>query len=244
MFGSNFKARIIKLEYYTTDSCLCRNDKPRKTTFMCYITKLTRTAAELQKRFKAEMVVKDQYKMNSQISGFDFGKTPIITDSKSDLIQHFNWGLIPSFAQNEEIRSFTLNAKIETLSEKSSFRESVNKRCLVLANGFYEWKWHDTKGRNKEKFLIGLKNEELFAFAGIYSSWLNPYTNETTNSFSIVTTEADSLMAEIHNIKKRMPVVLSRENERDWLNGMELGHFVKPEIPLVAISQEPQTSLF
>lgn len=211
---------------------------------MCYNTKLTKTAEELQKRFKADVVVKEQYKMNSHISGFDFRKTPVVTDCQSDKIQLFNWGLIPSFAENEEIRSFTLNAKIETLDEKPSFRDSVNKRCLVIANGFYEWKWHDTKGRNKEKFLIGLENEELFAFAGIYSSWINPFTNETINSYSIVTTEANEMMAEIHNIKKRMPVILSGKNEIDWLKGESLELFAKPNIPLIAISQEAQKSLF
>ena len=215
-----------------------------KNIYMCYNTKLTRTAAELQKRFKAEMVVEQQYKMNSQISGFNFSQTPIITDLEEDKIQLYNWGLIPSFAENEDIRAFTLNAKIETLTEKPSFKDSVNKRCLVIANGFYEWKWHDTKGRNKEKFLIGIENEELFAFAGIYSSWVNPFTTEIVNSYSIVTTEANEMMAENHNIKKRMPVVLNTENEKKWLKGMELSNFKKVETPLIAISQESQKSLF
>ena len=211
---------------------------------MCFHTKQTKSAKELQKRFKANVIEPQKLELSKQISGFEFSQTPVITNLEKETIQHFNWGLIPSFAENEDIRSFTLNAKIETLTEKPSFKESINKRCLVIANGFYEWKWHDTKGRNKEKFLIGIENEELFAFAGIYSCWVNPFTNEIVNSYSIVTTEANELMAEIHNIKKRMPIVLTPNNEQEWLNGEDIESFKKVNTPLIAISQEAQQSLF
>ena len=211
---------------------------------MCFNTKLTRAAAEIKKRFDADMAIETRLNLSNQISGFNFPKTPVITNEDKRVIQNYNWGLIPSFSDNEDIRSFTLNAKIETLTEKPSFKNSINKRCLVIANGFYEWKWHDTKGRNKEKFLIGIENEELFAFAGIYSSWVNPFTNEIVNSYSIVTTEANEVMAEIHNIKKRMPVVLTPQNEMDWLDGVEVESFRTVNTELIAISEEAQKSLF
>ena len=211
---------------------------------MCFNTKITSKASELKKRFKAKMVEEEQYEINIQLSGFNYPQTPIISNLDKDKIQLFNWGLIPNSAENEVIRSFTLNAKIETLSEKPSFKNSINKRCLVIANGFYEWKWHDTKGRNKEKFLVGLENEDLFAFAGIWSSWKNPFNNEIVNSYSIVTTEANKLMAEIHNIKKRMPVVLSPKNEINWLEGDEINDFRTIDVDLIAVSQENQQSLF
>ncbi|MDB4089234.1 SOS response-associated peptidase [Flavobacteriales bacterium] len=211
---------------------------------MCFNTKITSKASELKKRFKAKMVEEEQYEINIQSSGFNYPQTPIISNLDKDNIQLFNWGLIPNSAENEDIRSFTLNAKIETLSEKPSFKNSINKRCLVIANGFYEWKWHDTKGRNKEKFLVGLENEDLFAFAGIWSSWKNPFNNEIVNSYSIVTTEANKLMAEIHNIKKRMPVVLSPKNEINWLEGDEINDFRTIDVDLIAVSQENQQSLF
>lgn len=211
---------------------------------MCYNTKLTRTAAELQKRFKAEMVVADNYEVKAQISGFDYPKTPVITNENPAIIKSYNWGLIPSFAENADIRAYTLNARIETILEKPSYIESAQKRCLIIANGFYEWHWHDTKGRNKEKFFISIPDEELFAFAGIYSSWTNPKTSEVIDNYSIVTTQANELMAKIHNIKKRMPLVLTPQNEKEWLAGADFEDFKKVDVKLIAISQEPQQSLF
>jgi len=211
---------------------------------MCYNTKLTRKAAEIEKRFKADLVVQNELQLSEQISGFNFPKTPVITKDFPNSIHFYNWGLIPSFSQNNEIRQYTLNAKIETLSKKRSFEEYIENRCLVIVNGFYEWKWHDTKGRNKEKFLIGLKNETLFALAGIYASWKNPVTDELVNSYSIVTTEANELMSEIHNIKKRMPVILTPENETQWLDGSELSNFTKVEANLIAESKDSQMKLF
>ncbi len=211
---------------------------------MCYNTKLTRKASEIEKRFTADMAVKGELQPNEQISGFSFPKTPIITNALPKTIQFYHWGLIPSFAVDAKIRAHTLNARIETILDKPSYAESAQKRCLVIANGFYEWTWHDSKGKNKEKFLITIPGEELFAFAGIYSSWTNPNTAEVVDSYSIVTTEANELMAEIHNIKKRMPIILTEQNEQDWLEGDDFEHFKKPEIELVAISQEAQQSLF
>lgn len=211
---------------------------------MCYNTKLTRKASEIEKRFAADMAVKGELQPNKQISGFSFLKTPIITNAHPKSVQFYHWGLIPSFADDAKIRAHTLNARIETILDKPSYAESAQKRCLVIANGFYEWTWHDSKGKNKEKFLITIPGEELFAFAGIYSSWINPNTAEVCDSYSIVTTEANELMAEIHNIKKRMPIILTEQNEQDWLAGDDFENFKKPEIELVAISQEAQQSLF
>ena len=107
------------------------------------------------------------------MNGFDFPKTPIITNENPEIIELYNWGLIPDWSKSEDIRALTLNAKIETIHEKPSFKNIVNQRCLVLANGFYEWQWRDSKGKNKVKYEIGIENDELFAFAGLYSHWIN-----------------------------------------------------------------------
>ena len=211
---------------------------------MCNNIKLTKSAVEIQKRFKVELVANLQLQPSEQIKGFLFPKTPIITNIQPKSLQLFNWGLIPSFADNAKIRAYTLNSRIETILEKPSYVHSASKRCLVIANGFYEWTWHDKKGRNKEKFFISIPNEELFAFAGIYSSWINPYTTEVIDSYSIVTTEANELMSRIHNVKKRMPVILNPQNEQNWLNGDSFDDFKKVDIPLVAVSQEAQQRLF
>lgn len=195
---------------------------------MCFHSKQTKLALEVENRFKAKIDRPNEFIRQEHINGFDFPKTPVITDEQPEVITHFNWGLIPSWAKDEGIRKFTLNAKIETLDEKPSFRNSVNKRCLVIANGFYEWQWLDSKGKNKRKYEIGIGNDDLFAFAGIYSEWVNQNTGEIINSYAIVTTEANHLMAEIHNIKKRMPVILKKEDEANWLSNKPYQNFAFP----------------
>jgi putative SOS response-associated peptidase YedK len=111
---------------------------------------------------------------------------------------------------------------------------TVKNRCLVIADGFYEWQWLDKKGTKKQKYLLTHKESEPFAFAGLYSNWLDKNTGEIRNTYTIVTTEANALMAEIHNNKKRMPVILKPEREKDWLNGDEINSFSKDEIDLLA----------
>lgn len=213
---------------------------------MCFHSKQTKLALEVENRFKAKIDRPSELKRQEHINGFDFPKTPVIIDEQPEVITHFNWGLIPSWAKDEDIRKFTLNAKIETLDEKPSFRNSINKRCLVIANGFYEWQWLDSKGKNKQKYEIGIGNDELFAFAGIYSEWVNQVTGEIINSYAIVTTEANSLMAEIHNIKKRMPVILNQEDESKWLNHQPYQEFALPyQVDLIATNlDKPQNLLF
>ena len=195
---------------------------------MCFHSKQSKDAPTVQNRFKA--TIKDTALFNSQseFNGFTFPKTPIITNAAPQIIQHFNWGLIPTWSKDNSIRAYTLNARIETITEKPSFKNYIQHRCLVLADGFYEWKWLDSKGKNKQKYLITLPNEELYAYAGIYSEYTDQETGETINSYSIVTTEANALMSEIHNIKKRMPIILKPEDESNWLNGVAINNFKLP----------------
>ena len=105
---------------------------------------------------------------------------------------------------------------------KASFRSSLNNRCLVLSDGFYEWQWLDDKGKQKLKFLITRPNEEAFAFAGLWNDWVDKSTGEIIKTYTIITTAANELMAKIHNNKKRMPFILSNEIEEAWLQGEEL----------------------
>ncbi len=195
---------------------------------MCFHSKQSKAATEVQNRFKAKIDNISLFTPQENINGFNFPLTPIITDEAPEIITNYNWGLIPSWSQNEDIRKLTLNAKIETLDEKPSFRNSVNKRCLVIANGFYEWQWQDSKGKNKTKYEIGVGNEELFAFAGIYSQWKDTSTGLIRNTYAIITTEANTLMAEIHNTKKRMPVILKQEDEKKWLEHEPYQEFAFP----------------
>lgn len=196
---------------------------------MCFHSKQSKEAKVLEKRFKAEFNNPlSNFLVTDHINGFMFPKTPVITNKEPELIKMYNWGLIPGWAKDNTIRQYTLNAKIETVAEKPSFRNSINKRCLILADGFYEWKWLDNKGKSKEKYLITLPNDEPFAFAGIWSEWVDKSTGEIIDSYSILTTEANPLMAEIHNIKKRMPVILRQEDELKWLEKTPIEQFAYP----------------
>jgi putative SOS response-associated peptidase YedK len=112
---------------------------------------------------------------------------------------------------------------------------STSKRCLVLADGFYEWKWLDPKGKSKQKYLLTLPDNKAFAFAGLWNTWTNRNTGETLNTYTIITTAANELMSEIHNTKKRMPVILNPEAEKNWLDG---GEFVMQNDLIQAVPLE------
>ena len=215
---------------------------------MCYQTRIIRQKEEIMERFNAAIDELYDYNPIEFCSAFDFPKTPIITNANSSKIQLFNWGLIPHWSEDESIRNYTLNARIETLSEKKSFKDIIQNRCLIIADGFYEWQWKTKSGSKKEKYLITLPNEELFAFAGIYSQWTN-FNNEKINSYSIITTEANELMSVIHNNKQRMPVILKSEDEQSWLQGEDYNAFAYPySCDLIASSLNNehlnQTNLF
>ncbi|MCC6818550.1 MAG: SOS response-associated peptidase [Bacteroidia bacterium] len=188
---------------------------------MCFHSKQTKKAIELEHRFRAKFE-QDSLFTPSIFNGFQFPKTPVIANDNSNTIKLFNWGLIPSWAKDKEIRKNTLNARIETIAEKPSFRSYVKQRCLVLVDGFYEWQWLDEKGKQKQKYEIGLPDDSAFALAGIWSEWLDKETGELMHTYSILTTEANEFMARIHNSKKRMPVIIHPNNEQAWLNGGEL----------------------
>jgi putative SOS response-associated peptidase YedK len=174
---------------------------------------------EIAKRFNAHVPNAENLLFGEEINGFSYQNCPIIiNEDQGNIRDDFSWGLIPQWCKDETIRKNTLNAKIETLDEKPAFRNAVHNRCLVIATGYYEWRWNDEKGKTKQKFEIHSADEEIFAFAGIYSSWNDTSEKIIRNTFSIVTTEANEQMAYIHNNKKRMPVMLRKSDEMAWLN--------------------------
>ena len=139
-------------------------------------------------------------------------KLPVITNEDDRKIKLFRWGLIPSWAKDLSIGNKLINARAETLSEKPSFRKALEKRrCLVPADGFYEWQ---KTAQGKIPLRFTLRSEEPFAFAGLWEQWTSS-TGEMIPSFTIITTTANELVTPIHN---RMPVILRRENEHAWLN--------------------------
>lgn len=201
---------------------------------MCFFFKQSKDATEVKNRFNLKNEKLSNLK-SDYYNGFEYPKTAVITDNNKNELQFFNWGLIPFWAKDDSIKRYTLNAKIETLSEKPSFKKSVNNRCLIIADGFFEWQWLDAKGKTKQKYLITLPQNELFAFAGIWSQWTDSVTGELIYSYSILTTEANELMSNIHNSKKRMPVILTKNNEIDWLDKKPIYEFYNVDIQLFAV---------
>lgn len=122
------------------------------------------------------------------------------------------WGLIPSWAKDAKIGNQCINAKAETVAEKPSFRSAFRKRrCLVVADGFYEWQ---RAGERKQPMWIGRKDRQPFAFAGLWEYW-KPAEGEPLETCAIITTEPNDVMATIHN---RMPVLLSPASYDQWLD--------------------------
>jgi putative SOS response-associated peptidase YedK len=186
---------------------------------MCYTIKQTANERLLEGRFRARVKYPPQLEQIEKSSGFAFPLVPVITNKEADSIQLFHWGLIPHWAKDMEIRKNTLNARIETIEEKPSFRSYTRNRCLVLIDGFYEYQWQDTKGKVKKPFLMTMPDLEPFALGGLFSIWTDTTTGELMPTFTILTMEANEQMAIIHNTKKRMPLILTKENEMDWLEG-------------------------
>ncbi len=195
---------------------------------MCFHSKQTKKAVELEHRFRARFDKPETYQP-SIFNGFQFPKTPVITNNQPEHIQLLNWGLIPHWAKDKDIRKNTLNARIETITEKPSFRNVIHQRCLVLVDGFYEWQWLDPEGKKKQKYEIGLPYGEAFALGGLWSKWVDKETGEELNTYAILTTEAKGLMAEIHNSKNRMPLIIQPGLETAWLQE--------------ALSELPETSI-
>jgi putative SOS response-associated peptidase YedK len=132
-------------------------------------------------------------------------------------LSYYYWGLIPSWAKDPEIGSRLINARSETLAEKPSFRNAYRRRrCLILADGFFEWK-PSAEHKSKTPMYIKLKSGRPFAFAGLWEIW-SSQDGSQINSCTIITTQPNSLIESIHN---RMPVILPAIAYKDWLDPKE-----------------------
>ncbi len=136
------------------------------------------------------------------------------------------WGFIPSWAKDPSIGSRMINARAETVAEKPAYRKAFKtQRILVPATGFFEWK---PTAEGKTPYYFHRRNDELFAFAGLYDAWRDPIDGHEMLSYTILTTSPNELLQSVHN---RMPVMLKRNDEERWLNPDE----TEPErlLPLV-----------
>ena len=175
---------------------------------MCGRFQLSVKGRHIKVRFNVE-VFDEFYKPNYNAAPSQ--ELPIITNTEPGKLSYFKWGLIPFWAKDPKIGFKMINARSETISEKPAFKSAFKKRrCLIPANGFYEWR----RDENKTPFRIFLKSEDLFSMAGIWETWKDG-EGKQVHTFSILTTAPNRLMKTIHD---RMPVILPKENEQDWLN--------------------------
>lgn len=213
---------------------------------MCYHTQQRADAARLKTRFRAQVVDEADALPRGPQSGFDHPRLPVIVAGEPGRIQLLEWGLIPAWATAGQARTLpnqTLNARAESVFEKASFRESILlRRCLVLVDGFFEWQ-HE--GKQKMKFLLTVRGGEPFALGGLWAEWRDPASGQRRRTFSIVTTAANPLMAQIHNSKQRMPLMLLPQQEAEWLNlaltPMQIARLMVP-FPETRMKAEPLVS--
>jgi putative SOS response-associated peptidase YedK len=188
---------------------------------MCGRFSLTANEAELNLRFELEG---GDAPYVPRYNGAPTQMLAVITGENPHKLSYHRWGLIPPWAKDISIGNKMINARAETITEKASFRTPLfSKRCLVPADGFYEWQ-QDTV---KQPYRIFVKSNPIFAMAGLWERWKSPQ-GDVIESFNIITTEANTFMKTIHN---RMPVILKQEDEKTWLgskNATEILSLLKP----------------
>ena len=175
---------------------------------MCERFYLTATPTEIKRQFKLDKVPELTPRYNiapTQLSPI------VISKGKGREILVARWGLVPAWSRDLSLGAGMVNAPAETLEAKPAYRVALqSQRCLVLANGFYEWQ---TRGARKQPYKIAVRNGALIGFAGLWERW-TPETGEAVETFTIITTEASRLVREVHD---RMPVIIAPTDHQRWL---------------------------
>jgi len=192
---------------------------------MCGRYSLFAPPTDIEARFDATFAFDFEARYNAAPSQ----SLPVVTDADPDTIQRMEWGLVPSFAERRSDYGY-INARAETLTEKRSFADAYeSRRCLVPADGMYEWV---TEDGGKQPYRVALPDDDLFAMAGLYERWEPPQRqtglgefgtgeddggqDEVVETFTIVTTEPNDTVADLHH---RMAVILDPAAESEWLSG-------------------------
>jgi putative SOS response-associated peptidase YedK len=234
---------------------------------MCYYNgiKLTQIKSIKLKNFE-KSIAEFPFLKQDLLNGFNYGHAPVLKkqEDKNDFdVAEMEWGFLPPYLKTrEEVLRFrngykkengqfqqpliTLNAiSEEMLLPNKIFRDAaLNRRCLVLSTGFYEWRHVYPLGKKTGKPLktalkfpyhVGVIDRDYFFMAGVWQPWKDIETGEYIETFSILTTAANPLMAQIHNTRKRMPVILPEDHAWEWLFGdlteeqiSELGRYQFP----------------
>lgn len=211
---------------------------------MCFYNGIRVSRAEAIRLQEIDILLKDYdlSLLKPMQSGFDFSDWPVIKPvdgGESAELTIMHWELIPHYLKTwKDVEQFrrgginpktgkkdppknTLNAVGEEMLNKPTYRNAaLKRRCLVLSSGFYEWRHFTPEGTKKDvayPYLVTLKDREYFYMGGIWQSWTDQETGETIDGFAIVTTKANALLEQIHNKKRRMPLILSDELAREWI---------------------------
>jgi putative SOS response-associated peptidase YedK len=187
---------------------------------MCFTVNVNLVKEEIEERYGVDFPGKYRYEPSYYYHAFGLPDIPAVCSGNPESVTMLRWGLIPEWVRTaedaEEIRFKTFNARAESINIKPSFSSSFNsKRCLIPVRGFFEWQH---AGKEKTPWYIYLPDNQIITLAGLYSEWTHTGTGEILSTFSIITTEANELMAEVHNSGKRMPAILERDDEKKWID--------------------------
>lgn len=174
---------------------------------MCGRTTLFAPPEEIEDRFSASFDYEYEPRYNIAPEGPGVATVP---NAEPDTIEQYHWGIIPHWVEDRDDWPEPINARAESVAEKPTFRDAFNKRrCLILADGFYEWT--GPAGKRKPHRVV-VDDGELFAMAGLWETWED--NGETITSTTIITTDANEVVGQLHD---RMPVILAPEEETTWL---------------------------
>jgi putative SOS response-associated peptidase YedK len=187
---------------------------------MCFSVNVNIVKEELEKRYKVTFLDPEKYSPSYYYHAFGLPELPVVCSGNAQVIRMMRWGLIPSWIRSitdaDKIRYKTFNARSETIEVKPSFSQSVkSKRCIIPVKGFFEWQHRDDI---KIPWYIYHSGSQIISLAGLYNYWTESVSGEMIYTFTVITTEANRMMAEIHNSGKRMPAIIQKEDESKWLD--------------------------
>jgi len=187
---------------------------------MCFTVNVNLVKEELEERYGVNFPDKYRYEPSYYYHAYGLPEIPAICSEDPGTVRLLKWGLIPSWVKTkddaEEIRYKTFNARSESIESKPSFSSSFKlKRCIIPVKGFFEWQH---VGNKKIPWYIYSSDDEILTLAGLFNDWVETRTGEVISTFTIITTDANEMMAEIHNSKKRMPAILGRSDEKKWID--------------------------
>ena len=207
---------------------------------MCFNISIVSNKNTIEQELGAVFELDYLFEPQKHISAFTNPLIHVITSENRKNIELFNWGLIPEWVRNlkiaNNIRKMTYNARSETINEKPSFRNSIkDKKCLIIADGFYEWQ---TTASGKICHYVTLPENGIFTFAGIWSDWLDKSSGDYIKSVSLITQSANQMMEKIHNTRKRQPVIIHKENRDKWFDsGLDYQQILEESYDIILSNQ-------